>query len=226
MARSVYISFLLMGLGFGILVWVLWPIASFHLLVSPVLSTVVSPLSTQTDTTRHIISDVVYAEGTSDTPLDYTNANVWFPKKPQKKVVQAVNAYTLKINKLGIQSAMVIIAGDDLNTSVIHYGGTALPGQIGNGVLFGHSILPQFFDPKNYKSIFSTLPKLEVGDTISITYDGIEYTYIVQEMNVTSPNDLTMLDQPQDDSYITLVTCVPPGTYWQRLHVLAKLSKI
>jgi len=225
MARSVYISFLLMGLGGGILVWVLWPIVSFHLLVTPVLSTVVSPLSSQTGA-RSSISDVVYAEGANDTSLDYTNANVWFPKKPQKKVVQSVSAYTLKINKLGINNAMVIIAGDDLNTSVIHYGGTALPGQIGNGVLFGHSILPQFFDPKNYKSIFSTLPKLEIGDTISITYDGIEYTYIVQEMNVTSPDDLTMLDQPQDDSYITLVTCVPPGTYWQRLHVLAKLSKI
>jgi len=214
-----------MGLGGGILIWVLWPIASFHLLVTPVLSTVVSPLSSQNGIGAGI-SDVVYAEGASDTSLDYTNANVWFPKKPQKKVTQAVSAYTLKISKLGINNAMVVIAGDDLNTSVIHYGGTALPGQVGNGVLFGHSILPQFFDPKNYKSIFSTLPKLEIGDTISIMYDGIEYTYIVQEMNVTSPDDLTMLDQPHDDSYITLVTCVPPGTYWQRLHVLAKLSKI
>lgn len=213
-----------MGMGGGILVWVLWPIASFHIFVSPVLTNVVSPLALESK--RTVSAEKVFAEDTKIQAIDYTNANVWFPKKPQKKVVQAVSTYTLKISKLGINNAMVVIAGDDLNTSVIHYGGTALPGQIGNGVLFGHSILPQFFDPKNYKSIFSTLPKLEIGDTISITYDGVEYTYVIQEMNVTSPDDLSMLDQPQDDSYITLVTCVPPGTYWQRLHVLAKLSKI
>jgi len=39
------------------------------------------------------------------------------------------------------------------------------------------------------------------------------------------PEDLSILEQRFDDSYLTLVTCVPPGTYLRRLVVRARLVK-
>lgn len=206
------ISFSLMGLGAAILIWVVWPILSF-VLTSGQFAPTVTPVVDASST-----SPVAYA-------ADYTNPNSWFPTSPQKKVVAPVNTYTLSIPKLKIFDAMVTIAGDDLATSLVHYGGTALPGEYGNTVIFGHSTLVQLYDPKNYKTIFSLLPSLKPGDEIDITYDGISYQYKVYDMTISDPSDLSALAQKFDDSYLTLITCVPPGTYWQRLHVKAKLFR-
>ena len=169
------------------------------------------------------LNALAYAAGTND----FTNANAWFPTKPQKKIVALVNSYTLSIPKLGLENATVIISGDDLSKSLIHYGGTSLPGDYGNAVIFGHSTLPQFFKgTKEYKSIFATLPTIKIGDDIIITFDGISYTYRVFDKVVVEPTDLSPLEQHFDDSYITLVTCVPPGTYLYRLNVKARLVRI
>lgn len=228
-------SYAFIVFGVAILSWAFWPIVSFVLITAPQFSeAIVSPVQDgfigETRSAANILSPLVSAAsevpGVTSGGVDYTNANIWFPAAPQKKVVSSVTAYTLSIPKLGIKDAYTIISGDDLNKSLIHYGGTGLPGQYGTAVIFGHSVLPQFYNPTNYKTIFSTLPTLKTGDEIFIRYDGIEYRYVVYEMIVTEANDLTPLAQRFDDSYVTLITCVPPGTYWKRLNVRARLEKI
>lgn len=216
------LSFLFIALGGGILIWTFWPIVSFSVLSGDLFAQTVTPI--QEAGTN--LSPVAYAAANA-APDDsgLTNPNTWFPTSPQKKVVTPVNTYTLSIPKLKIQDATVTVAGDDLGVSLVHYGGTAVPGEYGNTVIFGHSTLPQFYNPKNYKSIFSLLPSLKKGDLFDVTYDGITYTYEVYDLTVTDPSDLSALEQRFDDSYLTLVTCVPPGTYWQRLHVFAKLRR-
>lgn len=218
------ISFAFIIVGGAILVWAFWPIISFTIFTAPLLSRIISP--------------VVEGKIVALTPLvsansgggvlggaDLTNANLWFPTKPQKKIVTPVNIYKLSIPKLKIKNATVTIAGDDLNKSLVHYGGTGLPGQYGTTVVFGHSVLPQFFNPANYETIFSTLPTLKLGDDILVTYDGVDYRYVVYDMVVTDPSDLSVLEQNFDDSYLTLITCVPPGTIWKRLSVRARIAK-
>jgi sortase A len=174
-----------------------------------------SPVALAATTTEKLVA--------ADPSVDFTNANVWYPMAPQKQVTSKVNSYTISVPKLNIKDAMVTIGGDDLNESLVHYGGTGLPGDFGTAVVFGHSTLPQFYSPTNFKSIFSLLPTLKTGDEIDVSYDGVQYRYKVFEMVVVEPNDLTALEQHFDDSYITLVTCVPPGTYWKRLNVRARL---
>lgn len=216
--RSVMVSFLFMGLGIAILSWTVWPIVSFAALTQNVLVKAVSPVAQTGLIANRIISSPVDA-------VDYQNPSVWYPNRPQKKVTAAVNMYTLSIPKLKIQNANVIIAGDDLGVSLVHYGGTPLPGQYGNAVIFGHSTLPQFYNPKNYKTIFSLLPTIDINDTVTVNIDGIEYVYTVYDMIVVEPTDLSPLEQKFDDSYMTLVTCVPPGTYWKRLNIKLRLTK-
>ena len=136
-----------------------------------------------------------------------------------------VDYYTITIPKLKIENATVAIGGEDLSQHIIQYPGTALPGKRGNAALFGHSTLPIFYNPKNYISIFSLLPTLRKGDQIFVNYDGISYTYQVEEMFEVKPTDIQVLDQDSSDSFLTLVTCVPPGdpTLPRRLIVRARV---
>lgn len=209
------LSFMLMSLGGAMLLWVGWPILSFSIKSDTFFSHIISP----------VVDSPILAAEIANT-VDFTNANVWYPTAPQKHITAKVNTYTLSISKLKIKDALVIVSGDDLNSGLVHYGGTGLPGDFGTSVVFGHSMLPQFYSPKNYKSIFSLLPTLEIGDNIDVTYDGVSYKYEVFEMVVVDPTDLSVLEQHFDDSYITLVTCVPPGTYWKRLNVKARILTI
>lgn len=223
----IIVSFFLIVIGSSILFWVGWPIISFSLFSQYLFAVTVSPLSEIDLSRTTALSPIVLAatNTSSEDVRGLTNANLWFPTLPQKKVVTPVNSYKLSIPKLSITDASVLIAGDDLKKSLIHYGGTALPGEYGTSVIFGHSTLPQFFNPKDYTTIFSTLPTMKVGDDVFITYDGITFQYKVFEMIVLDPTDLSELEQRFDDSYVTLVTCVPPGTYWKRLYVKARLVR-
>lgn len=155
---------------------------------------------------------------------EYNDYKNWFPDAPKLPPKPSkITHYNLSIPKLKIEKAVVQVGGEDLSKSLIQYPGTSLPGQYGNVVIFGHSVLPQFFNPKNYKTIFSTLPKLNVGDEILVDFDGIEYKYQIIQMVEVSPNDVSILEQRYDGEYLSLVTCVPPGTYLRRLIVRAKL---
>ena len=156
---------------------------------------------------------------------DYKKASNWFEGAQTEFVSNNVEYFTLSIPKLGIEGATVAIGGEDLSQSLIQFPGTSLPGKIGNSVIFGHSILPQYYDPKNYLAIFSTLPTLKDGDEVYVDYDGITYKYVVEDMFEVRPTDIQILEQSRSDSYLTLVTCTPPGHPLKprRLIVRAKL---
>jgi len=145
--------------------------------------------------------------------IDYTKASNWFVGGARSEDFnnEKISFYTLSIPKLKIENATVAIGGEDLSKSLIQYPGTATPGKRGNSVIFGHSILPIFFNPKDYISIFSTLPTLKKGDEININYDGISYKFRVEDMFEVAPTDIQVLEQNSADSFLTLVTCVPPG---------------
>lgn len=145
--------------------------------------------------------------------VDYTKASNWFVGVDNREDFSdsKVSHYTISIPKLKIENATVAIGGEDLSKSLIQYPGTSLPGKAGNSVIFGHSILPQFFDSKDYLAIFSTLPTLTKGDKITVSYDGVSYSYRVDSMFEVLPTDLQVLDQNESDSNLTLITCVPPG---------------
>jgi len=236
------ISLIFMISGFLLMALAVWPIVSFNIIIAPRFRTMVKPvpdeyliksLPKQGFTglgflpAKDSIAKAQEEENTDQPAGDYTKASIWFPQKPALKIVQQESKnYTLSIPKLKIKDAQVILGGEDLSNGLIHYGGTAFPGEYGNTVIFGHSVLPYFFNPKEYKTIFSTLPSLSEGDEMFVTYEGITYRYLVEEMRVVGPSDVSILEQRYDDSYISLVTCVPPGTYEKRLWVKSRLTKI
>lgn len=202
------------------------PVLSYQLLFSSKFKNeeIISPFVSDLNKNSFSLSSQVLGEETRG--LESTSIRTWFPQAPLPTISPPkISTYYLSIPKLKIFQAIVKIGREDLNKNLIHYPGTAIPGKPGNAVIFGHSVLPQFFNPKNYLTIFSTLPTIKVGDEILIDYDEITYTYVVEELKEVLPNDVEILNQRYDDSYLTLVTCVPPGTYLRRLIVTARLTK-
>ncbi len=137
--------------------------------------------------------------------------------------------FSVSIPKLKIENALVKtdFTGASPEEFLGHYKGSALPGQKGNSFIYGHSVLPWFFNPKNYKTIFSTLGNLETGDNILITYNNKELKYVVENKVTLSPNDVDPLKnwKPDylNDSTISLMTCWPAGTKTKRLIIEATL---
>lgn len=159
---------------------------------------------------------------------DYTQASIWFPASPKLNQPSqlTVKEYTLSIPKLNIKKAKVVVAGEDLTKSLVHYLPQSLPGEYGNVAIFGHSTLPQLYNPKDYKTIFTYLSSLDKGDKIYINIGELEYQYEVTTSFIVKPSEISVLEQKKDASYLTLITCTPPGTYWERLIVGAKLTQL
>ena len=165
------------------------------------------------------------------TATDYTQLSNWFitdnhtdPSGRSLLTTTPSTSYHISVPALKIKDAIVYFGGENLKESLIHYSQTALPGQLGNGVIFGHSMLPQFYNPKSYLTIFSTLYRLKPRDEIFIDYDNIHYKYLVEEIFEVASNDFSVLDQRYDGRYFSLITCSPPGTILRRLVVKAQIA--
>lgn len=109
---------------------------------------------------------------------------------------------------------------DDLQNGVLHYPGTADPGEAGNVFITGHSSY-YLWDSGRYKDVFARLAKLEVGDDIILYYDQQKYHYRVRETKEVKKDDVSVLSQT-DEHLLTLMTCVPLGTNLRRLIVVAE----
>jgi len=109
----------------------------------------------------------------------------------------------------------------DLMNGVVHYAGTALPGQDGNLVIVGHSS-NNILNPGKYKFAFVLLHELQPGDTFYLQKGGKRYTYQIYKRQVVSPNDVSVLGTADKPATASLITCDPPGTSNNRLVVVGE----
>ncbi len=216
-------------LGSGIFFYVSFPLLSWHLYFAPVFasSDLTIPIPKTTVVSKDLFGSLVQNASQMIDGTDYQDARTWFPLyQNQNNKAPKISQYLLSIPKLGITNAIVSTTDYDLDRHLVYYGGTIIPPDTGNAVIFGHSTLPQLFNAKNYKTIFANAYKLQVNDTIIATIENVSYTYIIKSILVVDPTDTSAFSQNFDGSYLTLVTCTPPGTTWKRLIIKAQLEKI
>ncbi|HSX16272.1 MAG TPA: sortase [Candidatus Saccharimonadales bacterium] len=103
-----------------------------------------------------------------------------------------------------------------LRGGVVHFGTTALPGQIGNMVIIGHSS-EAIWAPGHYKYAFTLLNKVPEKALVYIDYRGARYIYRITSSEVVEPEDVGVLDQSTDTPDLTLITCTPVGVSTHRL---------
>lgn len=111
-----------------------------------------------------------------------------------------------------------------MNQGVVQFsipGASALPGQVGNFVVSGHSA-GDIYSNNQYKFIFSGLERLNEGDLIYVDHEGVRYTYSVTKKDTVSPTDVQALVYTGTKPILTLITCWPLGTSRYRLLVTAE----
>lgn len=133
--------------------------------------------------------------------------------------------FKLSVPKLKLEDIEVRVNSNEFEENLAQLPGTALPGEVGNVFISGHSSLSNTFQSKNRRAFFVNLPKLKKGDEVIVEVVGQKYTYIVEGMKIVEPEDVYVINPPdQVGRYISLMTCVPPGFNTKRLVVLARLK--
>lgn len=107
----------------------------------------------------------------------------------------------------------------ELQKGVVHYANTAVPGQNGNIVIFGHSS-GMVWEPGNYKFVFTMLHVLKPNNLILINYHGHQYKYKVINLSKVPPTDMQVFNSTTQP-ILTLITCTPVGYSTNRLVVHA-----
>ncbi len=141
-------------------------------------------------------------------PVD-TNFGIVIPKiGANSKVVANVNPF----NEREYQIA--------LTKGVAQAKGTSFPGQSGNIFIFSHSSA-NWYEANRYNSIFYLLHYLKKGDEIDLYYKNLKFKYVVSETKLVNPTAVNYLTGSGKGKTLTLMTCWPPGTSFERLLVIA-----
>ena len=222
------ISLVCFLLGGGVLIYIFFPLILWQIYFFRSLSSqnVTAPIPRNTVIDSTSVTSLISAAANSLSGVDYTNAKNWFPNLAYGASNAKVPSYLISIPKINVANAEVTTQDNDLSIHLVNYPGTGIPGDNGNAVIFGHSTLPSLFNPKDYKTIFAYAHTLKVGDIITAKVNGASYSYKIFNISVVDSTDTSALAQTYDDSYITLVTCTPPGTIWKRLIIKARLEKL
>lgn len=148
-----------------------------------------------------------------------------FVSDKQRLTPAPYSEFTVSVPSIKLENIKTVVDSNDFEQNLAHMSGTALPGERGNVFITGHSSLPQFYRPGNFKAIFANLPKVKKGEEIFVEAGGQRFTYKVLGLKVVDPTETWVINPPDNQGrYLTLMTCVPPGLYLKRLVVLAELK--
>jgi sortase A len=200
-----------------------FPVISWQIYFAPAFasSKIDAPIPNHTVINPSNIGTLIH-NATRSISTDYTKAYNWYP---ETKLGENTNkaTYQLSIPKINLTNAEVSNEDQDLLSHMVQFNSDTLPGKDGNSIIFGHSTLPQLFDPNNYKTILANAYKLEVGDEVIVNIKNSTYKYKIESITVVEPEDTSVLAQNFTDSFLTIITCTPPGTIWKRLVIKARL---
>lgn len=101
-----------------------------------------------------------------------------------------------------------------LQVAVGHLEGTSLPigGESTHAALSGHRGLPS-------AKLFTDLDRIVEGDVFTVTILGQTVTYMVDQIRIVVPEDVSELMIQDGEDYCTLITCTPYGINSHRMLV-------
>ncbi|MFC1640585.1 sortase domain-bontaining protein [Patescibacteria group bacterium] len=157
-------------------------------------------------------------------------------KDPTNGDSNARPSATMIIDKIGQSPPIVWVTEDNeagyqkgLEGGVIHLPGTVPPGQNGSSYITGHSS-DYAWKPGNYKQVFGRLVEMDIGDEIFIELKYSSGKTAVQrwaltKKDVVAPDD-QILFKKENKPVITVATCWPINTSWNRLYGKYDLQEV
>jgi hypothetical protein len=149
--RKVF-GLLSIALGITTLLYFFFPLISFHLYLSSAFAgeTIEAPLPDRYVLNGNTSIAGLFSSGIKNVTSNYKDARNWFPQvnAASSNAEQRVSEYEFSIPSQGIEKMKVSAVDFDLSKHLVQYFSTSKsPIEKGTSVIFGHSTLPQWFDP-------------------------------------------------------------------------------
>ena len=138
------------------------------------------------------------AAAPDSSPPDIAERRAEAPRPARKRAPTPGLIGRMEVPRLGL--SVMTREGTDaatLRRAVGHVASTALPGQPGNAAFAGHR-----------DTFFRKLRDVRKGDEIVFTTAQGRHRYVVDELRVVQPSDVSVLE-PTTSPVLTLVTCYP-----------------
>jgi len=139
---------------------------------------------------------------------------------------------SVEIPKIEISAPLVFAESTEqtdmqkaLDTGVVLYPDSVVPGDNGQTIILGHSA-PVGWPKIKYDWVFSRLNELAEGDEIIVYFNNRKYTYIVsRKVFLERGEEISQEGLTNDENMLVLVSCWPPGKDLRRIAVEAKVVK-
>lgn len=149
---------------------------------------------------------------------------------------EASEANIIELPKFNIKAPIITVTEVDLNLiykelkkGVVLYPGSSVPGE-GYSIIIGHS--SQYpWEQGNYKSVFSLLNELKVGDQIYVFWEQKPLVFEVQDKKIFIPwpkgseTTETIFPPNSEESILILQSCWPVGVASKRVAVKTVLVR-
>jgi len=148
-------------------------------------------------------------------PLETADPDyLWIPDRNIETPIQYVD----EANEEVFQKA--------LENGIVHYPGTALPGEFGNPYLFGHSS-DYLWKAGDYKQVLKELIDIPTDTEVKITNpDGELFIFRVIETKIVGPKEVSVLDQQNHErQLLTIQTSWPLGTALKRYIAVCQIDE-
>jgi sortase A len=175
---------------------------------------------------KQLLEDWESTATNSEIQQSYQQLDDVFSEKNRPKVQkqEPPNKYGSIIGKMSINKIDLTIpimegaSQQNLKVAAGHLKGTAPIGEIGNSAIAAHRSY-------TYGKQFNRLPEVKTGDLIQIETRNKRLSFKVTDMVLVLPTDLSVLQNKQDKTMITLITCHPMKNPTHRYIVKAVLDK-
>lgn len=169
----------------------------------------------------------VHAEPTLTTPVAPV-AEV-APLAPIKIVREVPIPTRIRIDTIGVdasivtpQSTSIEVLDRALLSGAVHYPGSALSGESGNMLIFGHSSYLPVVKNKAFQA-FNELGKLKRGAVVDVFSETHHYTYVVDTVTLTLAEN-AVVPLTASEPTLTLATCNTFGAKQERWVITAHLT--
>jgi len=172
---------------------------------------------------------------------DFSKKEIADVKNPEVKVPDVMlskrefefseKSDSIEIPKIGVVAPLIFPEGNTekllakaLNKGVVFYPDSALPGEEGITVILGHSA-PSNWPKINYDGVFTRLNELKPGDEIFIYLNHRKYQYkVTGKLFLKRGDEIPKPDLSESKSFLTLLSCWPPGINNKRIAIQAELQ--
>ncbi len=108
-----------------------------------------------------------------------------------------------------------------LDSGVVYFPGSVLPGEAGQTIILGHSA-PDGWPKIKYDWVFTRISELAEGDEIFVYFNHRKYVYkVTGKIFLDRGEELPQL-LTNSENMLVLISCWPPGKDLQRIAVMAK----